>query len=253
MRYPCLALAILALSSAPVFAQQLQAPQAQPAPDARLDQALLRWQAAVKGLKSFEVDLTRMEMEAGFQSVDVWVGKAKFVAPDRAVLRMDKQGKPEGVFEKYICTGTFVYSVHSNQKTVYAYELPKVTQGQLADDNVLFRLFTIKPEEAKKRYGLQFQNEDANYIYILITPQTPEDKVDFSSARLVLRKDTFLPREIWYKSTNAHESKWDISKIQLNVNVDVREFNAPDVPTGWKLERNVPAGVQPRVVREKQP
>jgi TIGR03009 family protein len=249
MRHLWLALAILVLVSAPAWAQQLQTPQAQPAVEAKLNQSLLLWQGAVKGLKSFEADLTRFEMDVGFKAVDVWVGKAKFLGPDRAVLRMDKQGKPEGVFEKYICTGTFVYSMASNQKTVYAYELPKPKQGQLADDNVLSMLFTIKPEDAKKRYGLRFLNEDQNYIYIAVTPLTPEDKADFSEARLVLRKDSFLPREIWYRSANGNETKWDISKIQLNVNVDPREFAPPEVPRDWKLEKNV----QPRVVREKQP
>jgi TIGR03009 family protein len=247
MRYHWLALVALALAYTSTSAQQLQTPQAQVPADPKLNQSLVNWQSAVKGLKSFEVELTRYELDAGFKSVDVWKGTAKYLGPDRAVLKMDKQGKPEGVYEKYVCTGTYVYSMASLQKTIYAYELPK--KGQLADDNVLSVLFTIKPEDATRRYSLRFQGEDKSYLYIGIVPRTPEDKADFAEARLALLKDSFLPREIWYKSANGNETRWDITKIQLNVKVDVQEFEPPKPPPGWKVERNV----QPRVVREKQP
>src|SRR5262249_24640347 len=97
MRYPWLAPVALMLASAPVLAQQLQTPQAQPPADPRLDQSLLLWYSAVQGLKSFEAELTRSELDVGFKSVDVWKGWAKYDrARASAVLRMDKQGKPEG-------------------------------------------------------------------------------------------------------------------------------------------------------------
>ena len=88
----------------------------------------------------------------------------------------------------------------------------------------------------------------------------PEDKADFSKARLVLSNGSYLPRELRFVDVNGNENVWDIPKIQPNDPLVGRNtFTAPKLPTGWKWEKvpmmqNPPPrnDLPPRVIRPNQ-
>ena len=109
-------------------------------------------------------------------------------------------------------------------------------------------LFNIKAEEIKKRYAINLGQEDGNYVYIFIKPLTKEDKADFKEARLALRKDNFLLKELWFIGPTGSEVKWTVSNVRINGPMDVADFAQPAIPRDWKMEKSV----QPRIVREKQ-
>jgi TIGR03009 family protein len=143
------------------------------------------------------------------------------------------------------------------QKEIHAYEMPKPKPGQVADDGFLGLLSGMRAEEAKRRFVLTLFKEDTHYIYVDITPRFPADKSDFSRARLVLNKDSFLPRQLWFEQPNSTEVIWDIPRLQANVAVERRTFDAPKVPPDWKLVP-VPKGTSsaaadppPRVIRPR--
>jgi TIGR03009 family protein len=184
--------------------------------------------------------------------------------PNLAMLEMVKKGKPE-IFEKYICSGTFLYEFVPANKIIRAHELPQNQQGQLADDNFLSFLFGMKAEEAKRRYDLKLVKEDEWYIYIEVTPRFAADKADFQKARLTLNAKTFLPRQFWMEQPNGNEVTWDLPKSESGVKLNRLDFGAPSVPQGWSLVK-VPRGqetgpvggkpeprdVPPRIVRPNE-
>jgi TIGR03009 family protein len=256
MRYLFLALSGLLVWAAVAAAQQppAQAPKAQPAPDPnakKLDELLQRWEKEMKSVNTLSLDCTRTEKNNTFQYQDVFVGSAKYMKPNLAILEMKKKDKP-AVFEKFICTGTFLYQYAPLQKEIRAHELAK-KEGQVGNDNFLSFLFGMKAEEAKRRYDLKWVKEDKYYVYVQVLPRAVTDKADFQEARLVLNKDNCMPRQLWFRQPNGNEMTWDIPKIQPNIKLERTEFTAPSVPGGWKMVQ-VPktTGSTPNVYRPKQ-
>jgi TIGR03009 family protein len=274
MRKSCSILAGLLLGSTLAVAQQPpQAipPAGTPPPAVTLDPArnpldahLLRWEKEMKAVQTLLVQCTRTEKNNTFQYTDVYSGEAKYMklpigatgqTENLASLYMQKQNKPE-VFERFLCTGTHLYQYMPQQKEIRVYQLPPPKQGQVGDDSFLGFLFGMKAEEAKRRYDMQLVKEDQHYIYLKILPRFPADKADFQEARLVLMRDTFLPRQLWFRQPNADEVTWDMPRIQSGVPLDRKEFVPPQPPAGWRLveqpARAAGAETPPRVVRPNQ-
>jgi TIGR03009 family protein len=280
MRTHCLALAGTLLVGAAALAQQSPAtgaappatpPASQPATSpataqpptmpaagaaSRLDYLLQRWEKEMTAVRSLVARCTRTEVNNVNMSTDVFDGTARYLRPNLAVLDMTKRGKPE-VYEKYICTGKFLYEYRPQQKVVRVHELPN-GQG-VAEDGFLSFLFGMKAEEAKRRYDLTLVKEDQWWIYLEILPKLPADKRDFQKARLVLSAATFLPRELWFQQPNGNEVKWDLPKVESGVPLNPQEFAPPATPAGWteqrmpRAEATPPAGnVPPRVIRQQQ-
>jgi TIGR03009 family protein len=232
-------------------AQQPAAPALDPAHN-RLDALLMQWEKEMAAVQTLYCNCTRTTVDKVFQVSEVFEGAAQYMKPNLAMLEMRKKDKPDA-FEKYICTGTFLYQYAPKNKEIHVYELPPPKPGQVADDNILSFLFGMKAEEAKRRYDLQLVKEDQYYIYLKITPRLANDKQDFQEARLVLNQNSFLPRELWFVQPNGNEIKWDIPKIQNGVRLNRTDFTAPATPPGWTMVKVPRANdVPPRVVRPKQ-
>jgi len=234
--------------------QQNSKTQTQPAAPVKLDPAnnqldalLLQWEQKMKAITALEATVLRTETDPIDKSVQEYRGTAKFMRPDRAFLLLQKVNKPE-VYEQYIFTGTYLYEYRPQTKQVRVHELaPKA--GQIVDDNFLNFLFGLKADEAKRRYELSLAKVDQNYVYIFVNPLTPADKAEFTKARLVLWATTFLPRQLEFEIPNGGVVKWDIPKADPAAKITAADFNPPQPPKDWQIQR-VPratanAGVTP--------
>jgi TIGR03009 family protein len=252
MRNYGLTLAALLLASTAVPAQQTT-----PATGAALDPVknpldaiLVNWEKAMKGVTNLTADLTRTTLDKTFQTSEVFQGKAKYLKPNLALLYMQKKNKPE-VYEKFLCTGTYIYQFIPQQKIVYVHELPKSKEGKMGDDNLLSFLFGMKAADAKARYELTLLQPPPNdkwYYYILIKPKNKQDQKDFSRARLVLNRTTFLPRQLWFEEPQKSEITWDFLKLDLKTELKRTEFGPPQREKGWEW-KNAPKETGPRVIR----
>lgn len=225
----------------------------------RVDQLLVRWEAEMKKVQSLSAQCTRLEENKTFKVTDTYQGAARYLKANDAgrvtnlamldMRKVDKQGKPAkpDVWEKFVCTGTLLYQYVPSQKEIRVHQLPPPKSGQVVDDNFLSFLFGMKAEEAKKRYDLKFVKEDQYYYYIEVFPRFDQDKADFQKARLVLNKDSFLPRQLWFEQPNGDTVTWDVPKLELNAPLNRQEFDRPAVPQGWK---QVQAPAAPRVIRQ---
>jgi TIGR03009 family protein len=260
MRRTGLALPALLLAAALATAQQpATAPPAPPAAapaDPKLDGYLRRWEAEMQKVQSLAAQLTRVEKDQTFNATRKLSGTAYYMkvgtgptAQNLALLEMNLEGQKE-LAEKVVITGTYLYQYAPAAKEIRAFEIPRPKPGQVGDESVLSLLFGVPAAEANRRYDLRLEKEDAHYIYVLVGPRDPRDRADFEQARVVLNKTTFLPRQLWFKQPNKNEMLWDIPRIDANVRLDRRAFDAPTAPPGWKLVQ-VPRGgdVPPRVQR----
>jgi TIGR03009 family protein len=270
MRISVLALLGMLTCVALATSQQQQQQQAQPAttqPPAvdttkMLDAHLLRWEDEMKKVQClFMEGISRTDVNNTLKYKDVLVGTAKYRKPNLAWLGLVRTDKKD-VYEKWVCTGTAIYQFAPQQKEILVYPLPAKKDGQqVGEDNFLSFMFGMKAEDAKKRYTLHIskgKENDPYYVYIDIQPQDPRDKVDFQEARLVLNKDTYLPRQLWFRHPNGDETTWDIPRVvtgrDAEEKVDRRDFQQPQLPAkDWKMTQVQKQGDgPPRVVRPKQ-
>jgi TIGR03009 family protein len=262
MRALYLTFSALLLGAAAVHAQLPPATPQSPA-DPRLDQVLANWERSMTELTSFQATCVRTRLDKSFNSREEYEGKALFLKaaaanqPSRALLELANKKKKE-IFEKYVCTGTFLYEYQPAEKLIRVHDMPQTKSGGIGDDNFLQFLFGMKAAEAKERYHMIYVPAPATdkwYHYLRILAKQPQDKADFSEARLVLMADTFLPRQLWYQQPNGNEITWDFPKVERNVNIPLSLFDAPrQLPPDWQMRRvearNLPpANVPPTVVR----
>jgi TIGR03009 family protein len=267
MRGYGLILGTLVLASMPVIGQQApQTPATPPAADDKaLDAHLGKWEAAMKKVETLGAQLTRIDKNVVYDQVQELTGVAYYMkagagptAQNLALLQMAVKGQKEPK-EKYICTGTYIYQFWPDQKEIRYYKLPEPKQGQAAEEenNLLSLLFGMKAEDAKRRYELKLDKdnahptgEDANYIYVFIEPRSAADKADFQRARLVLSKSNYMPRQLWFEHANRSTTLWDIPNLQVGMALDRRTFDAPQAPPGWKL---VPGENRSQIARPASP
>jgi TIGR03009 family protein len=255
MRKSCLALLAVGVLGSVGLPQSPTPPPAAPpaaaadAQHADLDKYLGRWEDAMKTVNSLAVACTRTEIDPTYKARKSWTGTIHFLKPTMFFWHMAIKDKPTD-YERYICTGTYIYQYIPELKQIKYYAAPKTTaEGKLTDDSSLAFMFGMKAAEAKARYDLKLHNVDQNYVYIDVVSKNPVDRADFVKARLVLNKDSFLPRQLWFETPNSGEVLWDLTTIKPNAPMNKEIFAAPQTPKDWKL---VPGQAQPRVIRSQK-
>ena len=242
------------LASALVWAQQPPPAQNPGVGQPQLDDVLFGWEKTFTGLQSLQAECTRTTLDKVFNTKEVFKGVAKYrKAPgpgsSQASLELYKQ-TPQGpsptIYEKYICSGTYLYEYSPANKVIRVHTLPEPKPGQVADDNFLSFLFGMKAAEAKNRYQLSLAPSDQYYHYLLIQPKYPQDKADFTTARLSLLRSNFLPRQVWFHQPNGNEVTWDFPRSQAGVDIPAADFQKPATPAGWKVE-NVPVEAKAKI------
>ena len=250
-----LVLAMLLLACGSVSAQPVP-PPAQPAPSA-LDTYLLRWEQEMQKVQTLQAQLARTDKDTSFNKTQKYAGFAQYlkeVQPDKTVLNlatleMRAEAKPNEIAEKFISTGTHLFQFLPAQMEVKQFEMPKPKPNSVAQDNVMAFMFGMRAADAKQRYDMKLAKEDQYYIYIDILPRFPADKADFQYARIVLNKDTFLPRQLWFQQSGSVEVTWDIPVIRTGMQVKRSDFEAPKVVSPWKLTVVPPQDGQPKIIR----
>src|SRR5438445_7647237 len=235
MRNSCLALSGVFLLCTALRAQQppgASAPAAPLDPNNRLDALLMQWEAKMKSIQTLKATVNRERDDKVFKTRDTFAGEAKYMKPNLALLELKRKDRQD-IFEKYICTGTYLYEYNQSNREIRFQELPPPKPGQVADDNLLSFVFGMKAEEAKRRYDLKLVGDgnDKYYHYIEILPRFPADRADFARAQLVLTQNTMLPRRLTFDEPNGNRITWDLPGIETNLPLNRREFESPTLPS----------------------
>jgi TIGR03009 family protein len=223
----------------------------QPPAKENLDTVLRGWEKAMTELQSFACVVQRQTLDKSVGARDEFKGYAMFMKPlskddgSRARLELTKVSNSK-IFEKYICTGTYLYEYAPATQTIRVHNMPQNKAGGAQQESFLSFLFGMGAEQAKARYDMtlvypQDGKPDPNYHYLQIIPRTAQDKADFSFARLSLFRANHLPAQIWYLQPNKSEITWNFSEVQTNVQIPTKYFTPDEIP-GWKMERVRPQG-----------
>ena len=264
MRKTRIALLTLACVAAAGRAQQPAParPAAPPAPAAldpgrnALDAYLLRWEEAMKKVDTLALKCTRTETDPIYKTKHTYEGTIHFMRPNFFFWNMQDKTRP-AAFERFICTGVKLYQFLPRERLIKVYPAPQVKPGGgLADDSSIAFLFGMKAAEARARYDLSLHKTDKDYVYVDVIPKKAVDKADFTKARIVLNKDTYLPRMLWFEHPNQGEVLWDIPTIQANSPIPRTAFGTPATPKGWKMvdgraSAQRGTGEQPKLYRPK--
>jgi TIGR03009 family protein len=224
-----------------------------------LDRYLLRWEEAMKKVDTLALACTRKEIDKVYRTEKTYEGTIHFLKPTYFFWDMRVKGKPQE-FERLIGSGQYIYQFVPAERVIRVYPAPKVgPSGTIAEDSSIAFLFGMKATAAKERYILSLFKEDKYYIYVDVIPKRDVDKADFQKARIVLNRDTFLPRQLWFEHPNAGQVIWDIPTIQSGVALPKSTFATPQTPRDWQMVKgkaeaqrltNTPPA---RVIRGEQP
>ena len=250
-------------------------PVAAPAADPVLTQLLGQWERDMGTLQSLVIEFNWSRTYTTANVTKEGVGSLRCMKlPDGslgAIYKVTRRDNPNMVIEQYICTGTHVYNISPETKTVDVITLQPRKAGQALDEGPMPFLTGMAAEAARKRYQLATK-EPADvklkpwYTYLEVRPNFPSDQQNFSVARLVIMKrdsqspaiPAGMPREIFWVEPTKNTTKWDIQRVLRNVpnSVDRQEFAKPDVPRDWKVQNVSPTAPaspsgQPRVIRNQ--
>jgi TIGR03009 family protein len=251
------AMRTVAFSAITFLAVALSA-SAQPAQE-NLDTVLRGWEKAMTDLNTFVAVVERTTLDKALGAKDEFKGYAMFVKPAgkndgcRARLELAKVSNTK-VFEKYICTGTYLYEYAPATSTVRIHDMPSNKKDGVKQESFLSFLFGMGSEQAKARYQMVHVTPnppDKYYHYILIKPKTDQDKSDFVEARLSLYRSNNLPAQIWYLQPNKNEITWSFKDVQIDRQGGIPlQYFQPDEPKGWRVERvqqKAPVNVTPTI------
>jgi len=231
-------------------------PQAPAPSDPRLDALLARWERETARCQTLAVDLVCTRKNPVFNRTERLVGEGKFLrlaTGDYAARLELRSPEDPNRYEKYICTGGYIYVFRPEEKTILVYTVPRQQAGQLPDDGALPFLFGLKADVAKRRYRLRITKETEHYTYVEVLPVYPRDKADFTFARLAILNKEYpglpkdLPKEIYWIEPTQVEVKWDIVRVQRDVpgTVQRTDFVKPELPPGWQWKSETTSSAAP--------
>jgi RNA polymerase sigma factor (sigma-70 family) len=208
-------------------------PTPRPSPD-RLDVVLRRWHAALDRVQTATCQLTRTDKDEDAGKVEVASAAFRYLkANDSWELdRRKKRGAEEA--DRIISHKKEMYWYFPHVKEVWKMQKPLGWPlAEMASDPSWALLGGMTPAAAKEQFDWKLVKEDKWYIYLAIEPRNKQDREKYPAARLVLLRDSYLPRQLWLQTPNG-DVTWDIAKLDTTVALTKADFE-PKVPAGWRL------------------
>jgi TIGR03009 family protein len=236
-----------------VLAASAQAPGQE-----NLDMVLRAWEKSMTDLKNFTCVVERESLDKALQIKEMNKGYAMFLKAanpkDGSRAKLHTMNLATKVEEKYILTGPFLYEYVAAQSLIRIHTMPEGKQAHQQESFLSF-LFGMGAKEAKDRYQMELivpKAPDKFYHYIRVQPKMPQDKGDFTEARLSILRANNLPAQVWYHQPNGKEITWNFTELKIDQpNLPLHHFN-PETPKGWRSERaqpKAPVAAQPAVIR----
>lgn len=198
-------------------------------PAEQLAPILRKWEQRMNASPTHFVRCTQTLDDKVFEVREVRKGWAKCMKPNLAALFLQKEGKPQ-VYEKWVCDGQALYEYVPAQKLIRKHPLPKHVQSMV--EGALPFVFGILAKNVQERFDIKLMG-DERYYYLYITPRLQADRAQFTRARIVLARDTCLPRQIHYRQVNDNEITWEV-EFDTKARVARRDFVV--VPEqGWRI------------------
>ncbi len=228
---------------------------APPRPALRLEVVLREWAKANDTTRSMRYRFTQTEIDLNFDNRVVKKGEVQLLKPD--LLRIDV-GDP-GNRMILLVTEETIHFFEPADKTERVY--PRARRSRFHSDKTPQRSFldslTGPPEgvvwfEAMRQHiywhlaglvgfpvpdltrlcDLRLMKEDNWYIYLDLQPRRPADKSVFKRMRVVLMKDHFRVRRIWYEHADGNTTTLDFENLDTEKRITPKSM-LKGLPEGW--------------------
>jgi hypothetical protein len=218
------------------------------------EDAVARMQKAIARAQTFVVSCTCTTINKTYQTTQVLEGTFIFARAERAgglpraSLELREKGHAD-VVERLVFDGTKLYSFEPGEKILRVVEVPpdwrnwhdlfrapgKSLLLQSWLDSYELHPFGLLAGQTAKSYKLAeipAPPKDRWYVYLKVQPRP--GSAEFTAGRLVLSRETYLPRQLWFQQPNENEMTWDFLRINEGAAIPAAEF-APALPAGWRL------------------
>ena len=230
----------------------------------RLGDILLKWHEAMAKPQTLSCHFERIDMDRLYQTTETTEGTFKYLKPDCAFIETRKKGA-NSLDSKIVYHGKRVWTYFPSRREIIAFRQDRdfalLTLGPDPLAGVSFNtdnqslsiantwiyrwfykpfedeyriLFHAEPSYLKDRYDLKLLGENQWYFFILITPRDRVSAAAFTRARLTLRKDNHLPRQLWFEEANGNETTWDFLQLDTAARLSRKDFT-PIPPPGWHI------------------
>lgn len=178
-------------------------------PDLRI--LLNAWGTSSAQIRELRGTHRRQVFDHVFQVEKGSVGHFYYVSPDKGRIDLEptkpaanakskaksKEGVPYALAadraERWICTGKEVLTINDEAREYEVFPLPADLQGQNIINGPLPFLFGLKANEAEQRFDMELLDNGEATALILAKPLRADDQANYSEARILLNKTTFLP------------------------------------------------------------
>lgn len=118
---------------------------------------------------------------------------------------------------KWICDGKRIMSVNEKEKTYEVHPIPPGKQGANIMDGPLPFLFGMPPKKAKLRYHFKLLKETKDIVLLDIRPKWRQDAANWSEAKVILTKATYLPQAVQMKNpAKTLETVYQFYDLRVN-------------------------------------
>jgi RNA polymerase sigma factor (sigma-70 family) len=195
---------------------------------------LRRWQERVREGRSLLFQVRRIERDKEDHVKTTRTGTLRINGPGLFGLELTEDGRAETREKVTVGEKAINYFTPARKEIVRV----RIKAGGDRDTRIreLIPLVLVGMEH---RCDLRLAKEDTYYVYLDILPRTKADESAFRRGRLVLQKESGMPRQLWVEYT-GREDLWDLPQSQVGEKADPKEFDALHVPRGWKVMQPAP-------------
>jgi TIGR03009 family protein len=220
---------------------------APPRPGLRLEVVLREWAKANDVIHSVRYRFTRTERDLAFDTRTVTKGEVQRLKPD--LLRVDVGNAGDRTIWLSTKEKIHFFNPAGKTETIYSKPADRSFPGEKTPERSFLDILTrwlqqqvywhfaglveLPVRNLSRRFDLRLSKEDTWYIYLDIQPRRPQDKPGFERMRVVLLKDSFRVRQIWYEYANGNATTLDFEKPDTKAKVTPESIRK-GLPEGWK-------------------
>jgi hypothetical protein len=224
---------------------------APPGKASRRDVVLHQWARANDGIRSVRYRFTLTEYDRVFERRNVVKGEVQRLWPDQLRVDLGTGRRHEIV----LFTRDEIHFFHLS-KTEFIFQKPEDCSflGEKTPERSfwdLFRLGTFLPErlqqsvywvygglpvrDLSRRFEVRLTKEDDWYVYLDIQGEQMR-QAGMNRMRVVLERDRFRVRQLWYESSNGNQTTLDFEKPDTKAKITAESIRE-GLPDKWKRVR----------------
>lgn len=218
--------------------------------DTPLEAILRKWAEADAKTGEMRIRLTMTEIDPIYDTKTVTEGQTSVKSPGLwRIDRFDNMRRTQDILVREDKRLRWFKFDRKTEVTFIVPETPKQSRkkgiwpllGFLIDLKGLdeqLRWLSCGPQarDIDSRYAVRLDKEDKWYIYLTITPRSPEQKW-FERGRIVLECKNCQVRQVWFEYANRKEIQVDFLDRQTDLQEPItRESLSKGLPQGWKRE-----------------